>query len=145
MLPEAPPGALRLRSFESTSMEESKAREKSLNGLSAWPTARFPLRALSSFCISFLFARPIHPFRARFVPSPAPRLSPPLPAYILSVDAHVVVSPSPSVSRWTLAQGQPLVNLIISATPDKRRRQNVIPACSRSSPSSSRIPSGADG
>lgn len=28
---------------ESTSMEESKAREKSLNGLSAWPTARFSL------------------------------------------------------------------------------------------------------
>lgn len=28
-------------------------------------------------------------------------------------------------------RGQPLVNLIISATPDKRRRQNVIPARSR--------------
>lgn len=29
-------------------------------------------------------------------------------------------------------RGQPLVNLIISAAPDKRRRQNVIPARSRS-------------
>lgn len=112
------------------------------------PSMAYPLgqpldslsRALSSFCISFLFARPIRPF-SPLVSFPRPR-----PAYILSVDAHIVVSPPPSVSRWTLlSQGQPLVNLIISATPDKRRRQNVIPACSlASSPSSSRIPSGAD-
>lgn len=48
-------GALRLGSFESTSIEESKAREKSLNGLSAWPTARFPFRVLSPPYIRSLF------------------------------------------------------------------------------------------
>lgn len=121
MLPKAPPGALRLRSFESTSMKGSKAREKSLNGLSARPTARFPP---SAFLLLYSLRAPY------FAPISSPLLSP-LCIYIsfLSVDAHIVVSLSSLDGRL---QGQPLVNLIIPATPDKRRRQNVIPARSHS-------------
>lgn len=131
MLSEAPPGALRLRSFESTSMEESKAREKSLNGLSAWPTAGFPPHVLPSVSRFSPRARacPTRPFRIRI-----PRLSSFRRIYIysfpLSTRTSLSLSRYPSLDGRL--QGQPLVNLIISATPDKRRRQNVIPARSRS-------------
>lgn len=124
-------GALRLRSFESTSMEESKAREKSLNGLSAWPTARFP-PSPALFCISFSLHAPCSPSSYSF-PSPFYFF---LPWFIypfcLSTCASQSLFRHPSLDGRL--RGQPLVNLIISAAPDKRRRQNVIPARSRRSP-----------
>lgn len=130
MLSEAPPGALRLRSFESTSMEESKAREKSLNGLSAWPTARFPPSPTALLYLVFSPRAPARPPRIRFLLPPL--LFPVVYISSLSVDVRVAVSLSRHPSLDGRLRGQPLVNLIISAAPDKRRRQNVIPARSRS-------------
>jgi len=124
MLSEAPPGALRLRSFESTSMEESKAREKSLNGLSAWPTARFSLYVLSSvslFSPHALFTLFVF---ISFSSSPI--------SFRRTYPCPLSTRTSLSLFRHSSLDGrlrdQPLVNLIISTTPDKRRRQNVIPA-----------------
>jgi len=52
--------------------------------------------------------------------------------YIYFPSVDVVVSLLPSVFLNGHLRDQPLVNLIISATPDKRRRQNVIPTRSHS-------------
>lgn len=100
----------------------------------AYPLGQ-PLDSLSasfSSVPSFLSVRPIFaPFlRARFLFLPPPPIVyypfPPCP-YTSSLSFSFILCPSMNAPR-----GQPLVNLIILATPDKRRRQNVIPARSRS-------------
>lgn len=103
----------------------------------AYPLGQ-PLDSLPTFFLLYLAslrarararACPTRPFRIRI-----PRLSSFRRIYIysfpLSTRTSLSLSRYPSLDGRL--QGQPLVNLIISATPDKRRRQNVIPARSRS-------------
>lgn len=87
--------------FESTSMEESKVREKSLNGLSAWPTARFSLHVLPSVSDfssrAFLFV--FFVFVSFFA-----LLSPLSAVYILSLCRRRCLSFAVRLSQWTLAR-----------------------------------------
>lgn len=86
--------------FESTSMEKSKAREKSLNGLSAWRTARFPLHVLPS--VSGFSPRALFVFFV-FV-SFFPLLSPLSAVYVLSLCRRRCLSFVVRLSQWTLAK-----------------------------------------